>query len=399
MSDVDDSTPTGDDQPANPRKRFTMKSLNELVDDVPSSPAPARPESDPDHQAPSASVQRAAVGPSARRRLLDEVSGAGARRGPRPEPRTETSGPRRATGRSAKPDTDEVAPLDEPATEVPDEPTPDELAPDQLFVEAEAPVEPAAEVVVEPEPEADPEPVAEAPPTPEAPAPTRRGPRPASPLDEVPRQRPAAEREPIPAAEPEMPSPQGGGLPSPIQPTPPTSTAAAEPPAVSSAPDVDVAERETAWPLARQMLDQEVAEGGRVSNPHDVAGLVLGLAKDLPAAAAVSVVRVDEEVELVGNTIDPEFDPAAFAMIFSGLMRALHEAQPLLANGPLGEVDDVVIRAEHMDLVLRPLGSHFYLLVIEDRRSPHADLAGTRLQMAAVAPGLAATLAHDDGLD
>jgi predicted regulator of Ras-like GTPase activity (Roadblock/LC7/MglB family) len=155
----------------------------------------------------------------------------------------------------------------------------------------------------------------------------------------------------------------------------------------------------TSWPLARQMLDQEVAEGGRVSNPHDVAGLVLALAKDLPAAAAVSVVRMDEEVELVGNTIDPDVDPASFAMIFSGLMRVLNEAHPLLANGPLGAVADVVIEAENMDLVLRPLGRHFYLLVIEDRRSAHANLAGTRLQMAAVAPGLAATLAHDDGID
>jgi predicted regulator of Ras-like GTPase activity (Roadblock/LC7/MglB family) len=152
-------------------------------------------------------------------------------------------------------------------------------------------------------------------------------------------------------------------------------------------------------PLARHMLAAEVRPGGRLSDPHDVPGIVLNLAKDLPAAAAVSVVRIDEEIELVGNTIDPDVDPNLLATVFSGVFRTLQQAAGMLASGPLGRVHDVVIEAEHMDLVLRPLGTHYYLLVLEDRRSPSANLSATRLHMAAIAPGLAATLAQLDALE
>jgi predicted regulator of Ras-like GTPase activity (Roadblock/LC7/MglB family) len=147
------------------------------------------------------------------------------------------------------------------------------------------------------------------------------------------------------------------------------------------------------------MLAAEVRPGGRLSDPHDVPGIVLNLAKDLPAAAAVSVVRIDEEIELVGNTIDPDVDPNLLATVFSGVFRTLQQAAGMLASGPLGRVHDVVIEAEHMDLVLRPLGTHYYLLVLEDRRSPSANLSATRLHMAAIAPGLAATLAQLDALE
>ncbi len=172
----------------------------------------------------------------------------------------------------------------------------------------------------------------------------------------------------------------------------------AEPEAGADAPSAaahDVDE----LPLAWQMLAAEVRPGGRLSDPHDVPGIVLNLAKDLPAAAAVSVVRIDEEIELVGNTIDPDVDPNLLATVFSGVFRTLQQAAGMLASGPLGRVHDVVIEAEHMDLVLRPLGTHYYLLVLEDRRSPSANLSATRLHMAAVAPGLAATLAQLDALE
>jgi predicted regulator of Ras-like GTPase activity (Roadblock/LC7/MglB family) len=171
-----------------------------------------------------------------------------------------------------------------------------------------------------------------------------------------------------------------------------------DPDAASEDPAVDAHDADH-LPLARQMLAAEVRPGGRLSDPHDVPGIVLNLAKDLPAAAAVSVVRIDEEIELVGNTIDPDVDPNLLATVFSGVFRTLQQAAGMLASGPLGRVHDVVIEAEHMDLVLRPLGTHYYLLVLEDRRSPSANLAATRLHMAAIAPGLAATLAQLDALE
>ena len=169
-------------------------------------------------------------------------------------------------------------------------------------------------------------------------------------------------------------------------------------PGAADAPAVDAHDVDQ-LPLARQMLADEVRPGGRLSDPHDVPGIVLNLAKDLPAAAAVSVVRIDEEIELVGNTIDPDVDPNLLATVFSGVFRTLQQAAGMLASGPLGRVHDVVIEAEHMDLVLRPLGTHYYLLVLEDRRSPSANLSATRLHMAAIAPGLAATLAQLDALE
>lgn len=155
---------------------------------------------------------------------------------------------------------------------------------------------------------------------------------------------------------------------------------------------------DTEWPLARRMIDDEVAEGGRLSDPKDAAGVVLRLAKDMPASVAVSVVRVDEEVELIGSAVDPSFDTAALAPIFSSLVVGLGGDAPLAAGGVLGSVSDVVIEVEHLDVIVRPLGSRYYLLVIEDRRNPRANLARTRLQMATVAPGLGATLAHADGI-
>ncbi len=153
----------------------------------------------------------------------------------------------------------------------------------------------------------------------------------------------------------------------------------------------------SAQPLARQILDEEIAPGGRLSDPRDVPGIVLSLAKELPAAAAVSVVRIDEEIELVGNSIHPDVDPSMLARVFSGVFRTMQVAAGVLADGPLGTVHDVVIEGEHMDLILRPLGPHYYLMVLEDRRSPSANLKATRLRMATLAPGLAAILAHDYG--
>jgi predicted regulator of Ras-like GTPase activity (Roadblock/LC7/MglB family) len=155
--------------------------------------------------------------------------------------------------------------------------------------------------------------------------------------------------------------------------------------------------RDSPQPLARHMLDEEIQPGGRLSNPRDVPGIVLNLAKDIPAAAAVSVVRIDEEIELVGNSIDPAIEPGLLASMFSGLFRSIQVAAGALAQGPLGTVHDLVIEGEHMDLILRPLGIHYYLMVLEDRRSENADLAATRMRMAALAPGLSAILAQGDG--
>jgi predicted regulator of Ras-like GTPase activity (Roadblock/LC7/MglB family) len=155
--------------------------------------------------------------------------------------------------------------------------------------------------------------------------------------------------------------------------------------------------RQSSLPLARHMLDEEIQPGGRLSNPRDVPGIVLNLAKDIPAAAAVSVVRIDEEIELVGNSIDPAIEPGLLASMFSGLFRSIQVAAGALAQGPLGTVHDLVIEGEHMDLILRPLGIHYYLMVLEDRRSENADLAATRMRMAALAPGLSAILAQGDG--
>ena len=150
-------------------------------------------------------------------------------------------------------------------------------------------------------------------------------------------------------------------------------------------------------PLARQMLDGEVARNGRISDPRDVPGLVLNLAKDVPASVAVSVVRIDEEIEIVGDTVDPSIDSTKFSVVFSGLFRAIRPAARVLEDGPMGPISDVVIEGEKMDLVLRPLGSRYYLMVVEDRKDARANLASTRLHMAAIAPGLTAILAQQDG--
>ncbi len=149
--------------------------------------------------------------------------------------------------------------------------------------------------------------------------------------------------------------------------------------------------------LARQMLDGEIRPGGRISDPRDVPGIVLDLAKDVPASVAVSVVRIDEEVEVVGDSIDPSIDPALFTSIFSGLFRVVRPAIADLENGPLGTIRDVVVEGERMDLILRPLGARYFLMVMEDRSDPQANLAATRTRMAWIAPGLAAILAQQDG--
>lgn len=149
--------------------------------------------------------------------------------------------------------------------------------------------------------------------------------------------------------------------------------------------------------LARQMLDGEIGPGGRISDPRDVPGIVLDLAKDVPASVAVSVVRIDEEVEIVGDSIDPSIDPAVFTSVFSSLFRSVRPAVANLENGPLGAIRDVVIEGEKMDLILRPLGARYFLLVLEDRNDPRANLAATRMRMASIAPGVTAILAQQDG--
>ncbi len=149
--------------------------------------------------------------------------------------------------------------------------------------------------------------------------------------------------------------------------------------------------------LARRMLDHETQPGGRISDPRAVPGILLELAKDLPASVAVSVVRTDEEIELVGNTVDPDFEFDAFSSTFSGLFKSLQSASGAFRDGPFGKVRDVVIESDSMDLVLCPLGEDYYLMVLEDRTSPEADLDATRRRMMMLAPGLTAILAIQDG--
>lgn len=149
--------------------------------------------------------------------------------------------------------------------------------------------------------------------------------------------------------------------------------------------------------LARRMLDGEIGPGGRISDPRDVPGIVLDLAKDVPASVAVSVVRIDEEVEVVGDSVDPTIDPAIFTSVFSGVFRSVRPAARALEDGPLGTIRDVVIEGERMDLILRPLGDRYYLMVLEDRTDPQANLVATRMRMESIAPGLTAILAQQDG--
>ncbi|HET8931493.1 MAG TPA: hypothetical protein VFN21_12610 [Acidimicrobiales bacterium] len=156
-------------------------------------------------------------------------------------------------------------------------------------------------------------------------------------------------------------------------------------------------EMEPSTSLARQMLDGEIGPGGRISDPRDVPGIVLDLAKDVPASVAVSVVRIDEEIEVVGDSIDPTIDPALFTAAFSGVFRSVRPAAQALQEGPLGKIRDVVVEGERMDLILRPLGDRYFLMVLEDRKDPQANLAATRMRMASIAPGVTAILAQQDG--
>ncbi len=149
--------------------------------------------------------------------------------------------------------------------------------------------------------------------------------------------------------------------------------------------------------LARRMLDEETREGARISDPREVPGIVLDLASDIPASVAVSVVRIDEQVEIVGDTVDPEIDREVFSSVFSNVFHAVQPAAKVLADGPLGKVLDVVIEGERLDMILRPLGSRYYLMVLEERSRPEADLATTRRRMATIAPGLTAILTQRDG--
>jgi len=163
-------------------------------------------------------------------------------------------------------------------------------------------------------------------------------------------------------------------------------------------PRPEIGDRErTPSSLARQMLDGEISPGGRISDPRDVPGIVLDLAKDVPASVAVSVVRIDEEVEIVGDTVDPSIDPGLFTSVFASLFRIVRPAVAELENGPLGAIRDVVIEGEKMDLILRPLGDRYFLMVLEDRNDPQANLTATRLRMASIAPGVTAILAQQDG--
>jgi predicted regulator of Ras-like GTPase activity (Roadblock/LC7/MglB family) len=145
------------------------------------------------------------------------------------------------------------------------------------------------------------------------------------------------------------------------------------------------------------MLDGEIGPGGRISDPRDVPGIVLDLAKDVPASVAVSVVRIDEQVEIVGDSIDPSIDPTVFTAAFSGVFRSVRPAAQALQEGPLGTIRDVVVEGERMDLILRPLGANYFLMVLEDRSDPQANLAATRMRMASIAPGVTAILAQQDG--
>lgn len=156
-------------------------------------------------------------------------------------------------------------------------------------------------------------------------------------------------------------------------------------------------ERGSTSSLARRMLDGEIGPGGRISDPRDVPGIVLDLAKDVPASVAVSVVRIDEEIEIVGDSIDPTIDPGLFTAAFSGVFRSVRPAAQALQEGPLGPIRDVVIEGERMDLILRPLGHRYFLMVLEDRNDPQANLAATRMRMASIAPGVTAILAQQDG--
>lgn len=149
--------------------------------------------------------------------------------------------------------------------------------------------------------------------------------------------------------------------------------------------------------LARRMLDGEIGPGGRISDPRDVPGLILDLAKDVPASVAVSVVRIDEEVEVVGDSVDASIDPTIFTSAFSSLFRQVRPIAKALQEGPLGTIRDVVVQGDKLDLILRPLGELYFLLVLEDRRDPQADLAATRRRMATIAPGMTALLAQQDG--
>lgn len=149
--------------------------------------------------------------------------------------------------------------------------------------------------------------------------------------------------------------------------------------------------------LARKMLDGEIGPGGHISDPRDVSGIVLELAKDVPAAVAVSVVRIDEEVEVVGDTIDPMIDPSVFSSVFSGVFRSVRPAAQVLEEGPLGPIQDVVIEGEKMDLVLRPLGDRYYLMLLENRADPRANLPTARMRMSSIAPAITAILTQQDG--
>lgn len=150
-------------------------------------------------------------------------------------------------------------------------------------------------------------------------------------------------------------------------------------------------------PLARQMLDDEIAPGGRISNPRDVAGIVLDLAAEVPASVAVSVVRIDEEVEVVGGRVDPTVDPGLFSAAFSEAFRGVRPAAEILEAGPLGDIRDIIVAGENMDLILRPLGDKYFLMVLEDRHDPRAGLEATRGRMAMIAPAVTAILAQQDG--
>ncbi|MBS1846955.1 MAG: hypothetical protein JST73_01650, partial [Actinobacteria bacterium] len=149
--------------------------------------------------------------------------------------------------------------------------------------------------------------------------------------------------------------------------------------------------------LARRMIDGEIAPGGRISDPRDVSGIVLALASDVPASIAVSVVRIDEELEIVGDSIDPSIDPALLSTAFSGVFRNVRPAAEILEVGVLGQIQDVIIAGEHVDLILRPLGDRYFLMVLEDRHDARSDLTATRHRMETIAPGLTAMLAQQDG--
>jgi predicted regulator of Ras-like GTPase activity (Roadblock/LC7/MglB family) len=103
---------------------------------------------------------------------------------------------------------------------------------------------------------------------------------------------------------------------------------------------------------------------------------------EISGCVATSIVRLDDGLDLVADSIDPNIDTTISAAIFADVLRSIEAASSLL-GGPevLGETEDLLLSTSLYNVLLRWLGSDFYHLVMIDRMNRRSNIGMARVIM------------------